>query len=136
MRARQHITNALAGGAMCTFIDDLGRPRLAYPTSPGARAVKACTAQRPKRTKVTLEVDAAAEPIAGELRDTQGVRRGFAGWLGLLAALERAFAGGRGERAHHRPSSESTSASDSELTLSALSPRSRSTRALTRDRKK
>ena len=38
--------------------------------------------------KLTLDVDGAAEPIAGALRDEDGTTRAFAGWLGLAAALE------------------------------------------------
>jgi hypothetical protein len=38
--------------------------------------------------KLTLEVDGAAEPIAGALCDENGTTRAFAGWLGLAAALE------------------------------------------------
>jgi hypothetical protein len=50
--------------------------------SPGARAV-------------TIEFDPAREPIEGWLRGGDGVRRPFAGWLGLLGALDSAIAGDR-----------------------------------------
>ena len=37
---------------------------------------------------LTLELDPAAEPIAGSLRDGGSLPRPFVGWLGLLAALD------------------------------------------------
>jgi hypothetical protein len=37
----------------------------------------------------TLELDAAADPIAGSLRDERGDDVDFVGWLGLASALER-----------------------------------------------
>jgi hypothetical protein len=46
--------------------------------------------------KLTLEVDAAAEPLVGALCDEDGTTRAFAGWLGLAAALEH-FLGARSE---------------------------------------
>jgi hypothetical protein len=37
--------------------------------------------------RVTLELDSAAEPITGRMRDESGHSLPFAGWLGLAAAL-------------------------------------------------
>jgi hypothetical protein len=39
----------------------------------------------------TLELEPAAEPIAGLLREPGGAEHEFHGWLGLAGALERAI---------------------------------------------
>lgn len=38
-----------------------------------------------------LEIDAGSEPISGRLRGDGGSATGFAGWLELAAAIERAL---------------------------------------------
>ena len=40
---------------------------------------------------LTLQVDPAANPIAGAVRDERGTNRTFSGWIGLAAALEHAI---------------------------------------------
>jgi hypothetical protein len=77
---RRRLAALLTGPAGGAFIDDLGRPRLVHPG--------------PRLTEITLEVDPRAEPIAGSLREGKGVRRPFAGWIGLAAALEATLGGG------------------------------------------
>jgi hypothetical protein len=47
--------------------------------------------------RVTLELDSAAEPITGRMRDESGRSLPFAGWLGLAAALGSVL-GGAGSR--------------------------------------
>jgi hypothetical protein len=42
--------------------------------------------------RISLELDAAAEPITGRVCDPSGGVRAFYGWLGLFAALEAATA--------------------------------------------
>lgn len=56
-----------------------------------------------KRRRLTLELDSAAEPITGRMREENGHSRAFAGWLGLAAALGSFL--GRGE-----PTTEAESA--------------------------
>jgi hypothetical protein len=43
-----------------------------------------------KRSRIDVEVDATAEPIAGRVRREGGPAREFHGWLGLASELERA----------------------------------------------
>jgi hypothetical protein len=42
--------------------------------------------------RVVIELDLAADPIAGRIISPAGASRRFAGWLELMAALERARA--------------------------------------------
>jgi hypothetical protein len=39
--------------------------------------------------RLTLDLDATASQLHGELRDEHGDARAFSGWLGLAAALEQ-----------------------------------------------
>ena len=47
-------------------------------------------------TRLTLELESGADPIAGRIRDASGTAREFVGWLGLAEALERLFGPARG----------------------------------------
>jgi hypothetical protein len=85
----------LTGPAGCAFIDDLGRPRLVQPLPATASPSDSFGRQGRRRTEITLEFDPGADPISGSLREGKGVRRPFAGWLGLAAALEAALRGDR-----------------------------------------
>lgn len=82
MNARRRVAGAIARAAMCAFIDDLGRPRLAH---------LAPRAPSPQRTRLTIEFDPGSEPISGRILDGRGISRRFAGWLGLAAGIDRSL---------------------------------------------
>jgi hypothetical protein len=50
-----------------------------------------------ERRVLTLELDVAAEPLAGVIRDERGTSRPFKSWLGLASTLELALGRRSGE---------------------------------------
>lgn len=94
----RRLATLLTGPAGCAFIDDLGRPRLVHPVLADASPADAFCREGPRPTRITLEFDPGADPITGSLREGKGVRRPFAGWLGLAAALETTLRGGSSRR--------------------------------------
>jgi hypothetical protein len=46
--------------------------------------------------RLTIEVNGAQDPIAGQLIDERGASLPFSGWLGLASGLERLLGPGRG----------------------------------------
>ena len=65
----------------------------------------------PRTLRVVIELDQAADPIAGQLQPAAGPCLPFTGWLDLAGALQRAIEPER-ESAPGQGSAESTRTSD------------------------
>lgn len=52
--------------------------------------------------RIVVEIDRGADTIVGRCRDERGGERPFSGWLGLIAALERALEATGGDAAWPR----------------------------------
>ena len=64
-----------------------------------------CMPEAALRT-LTLQIDPAANPIVGAVRDERGTNRTFSGWIGLAAALEHAINAVPGQPTTKRPSKQ------------------------------
>ncbi len=61
---------------------------------------------------LSLELDPSSEPISGSLKDAQGERRSFQGWMELALALEALMQAARSSRSERAQAPASDTGGD------------------------